>query len=129
MHISTGDLLRAEAKSGSELGNKAKAYMDSGQLVPDELMIDLVNKRLAQRDCQEQGWLLDGYPRTGQQADALVKGGGTPDLFISIEVPDAVLIKRVTGTYTRTHACTHRRMHARICTGANERSSASAFVD
>ncbi len=99
-HISTGDMFRAAIKQGTELGLKAKAVMDAGQLVPDELTIGIVSERLAEADC-EQGFLLDGFPRTIPQADALtdILNGmeRNLDAAINIEVPDDVLIPRMTG--------------------------------
>lgn len=100
VHLSTGDLLRAAVKDQSTLGVQAKAYMDAGKLVPDELIIDVVCDRLKQPDCQNQGWLLDGFPRTKAQADALTKAGMIPDCFILLDVPEQVLVERVTGRRT-----------------------------
>lgn len=74
--------------------------MDAGKLVPDEVMIGMVKKRLAEKDCQEKGWLLDGFPRTGAQAKALTEAGIVPDKVILLEVPDEVLIERVVGRRT-----------------------------
>ena len=99
-HISTGDLLRAAVKAGSELGIKAKSYMESGQLVPDQLVIDLVKERLDSDDAQK-GFILDGFPRTTSQAvslDAILRDLGIKlDGVINIAVPDEELIKRTTG--------------------------------
>lgn len=99
-HISTGDMFRAAIKQGSELGLEAKAVMDAGQLVPDELTIAIVRERLAEPDC-ERGFLLDGFPRTVPQADALeqILAGlnRSLDAVINIEVPDDVLMPRMTG--------------------------------
>jgi adenylate kinases len=99
-HISTGDMFRAAIKQGTELGLQAKAVMDRGQLVPDELTIGIVRERLAEADC-EKGFLLDGFPRTIPQADALneILNGSkrSLDAAINIEVPDDVLIPRMTG--------------------------------
>ncbi len=90
-HISTGDIFRANIKNGTELGNKAKSYMDQGHLVPDELTCDLVVDRIKQEDCKN-GYVLDGFPRTIPQADALKaaleKMGETIDYAINVEVPD-----------------------------------------
>ena len=93
-HISTGDIFRANIKNGTELGNKAKSYMDQGHLVPDELTCDLVVDRIKQADCKN-GYVLDGFPRTIPQAEALKaaleKMGETIDYAINVEVPvDAV---------------------------------------
>lgn len=97
IHISTGDLLRAELKAGSELGVKAKEYMDAGKLLPDDLMIDLVQQHIKKSGADEKGWLLDGFPRTAVQARALSAAGLHCDAFIHLEVADDVLMKRVTG--------------------------------
>ena len=99
-HISTGDIFRANIKNGTELGNKAKAYMDKGELVPDELVCDLVVSRLKENDC-EKGFILDGFPRTLGQADSLDKAldsfGKKIDYAIDIEVPDSAIVKRMSG--------------------------------
>ena len=99
-HISTGDIFRANIKNGTELGKKAKSYMDAGELVPDELGCDLVADRIAQPDCGE-GFILDGFPRTIPQAEALdeaVRKAGTPiDFAVDIEVPDEHIISRMGG--------------------------------
>jgi adenylate kinase len=93
-------MLRAAVKDKTELGVKAKEYMDAGQLVPDDLIINVVVERLKQPDCQKQGWLLDGFPRTRAQADALAKLGIEADAFILLDVPQEVLVERVTGRRT-----------------------------
>lgn len=102
-HISTGDMFREAVTKGTELGKKAKAFMDAGQLVPDEVTIGLMGERLAQPDC-ESGFLMDGFPRTINQADALdelLAGIGKKlDLVINIHVPTGVLIERMTGRLT-----------------------------
>ena len=99
-HISTGDIFRANIKNGTELGKKAKSYMDAGELVPDELVCDLVADRIAQPDCGE-GFILDGFPRTIPQAEALdeaVRKAGTQIAFaVDIEVPDEHIISRLGG--------------------------------
>ena len=99
-HISTGDIFRANIKNGTELGKKAKSYMDQGLLVPDELTVDLVIDRLAQDDCKN-GYILDGFPRTIPQAEALTealaKKGETIDYAINVEVPDENIINRLGG--------------------------------
>jgi adenylate kinase len=97
VHISTGDVLRAEVQAGSELGMKAKECMDNGALVPDDLIIDIVKSRLAQEDCQEKGWLLDGFPRTGAQAEALKQAGISASHFVLLNVPDDILVERCVG--------------------------------
>jgi adenylate kinase len=99
-HISTGDMLRAEVSAGTDLGVRAKAYMDRGELVPDRLIIDMIKERIAQEDARE-GFLLDGFPRTEAQADALdeaLEGAGrTLNAVILIEVPDAEVVRRLAG--------------------------------
>ena len=99
-HISTGDIFRANIKNGTELGNKAKSYMDQGMLVPDELTCDLVVDRIAQDDCAN-GYVLDGFPRTIPQAEALEaaldKRGEKIDYAINVEVPDENIINRMGG--------------------------------
>lgn len=99
-HISTGDIFRANIKNGTELGKKAKAYMDRGALVPDELVVDLVADRVKQADC-EKGYVLDGFPRTIPQAeslDAVLKDMGQKiDYAINVEVPDENIVKRMSG--------------------------------
>jgi Adenylate kinase (EC 2.7.4.3) len=99
-HISTGDILRANVRDGTELGIKAKEYMDKGELVPDEVLIGLIRNRLTEPDCGT-GYLLDGYPRTIPQADALgeiLKEINKPlDSVINIEVTDEELVKRLSG--------------------------------
>lgn len=97
VHLSTGDLLRAAVAAGSPLGTEAKGYMDSGKLVPDQLVIDLVAEKLCSSECTEKGWLLDGFPRTAAQAKALAKQGAEVDAFVSLKVPDDMLIERVVG--------------------------------
>ena len=99
-HISTGDIFRANIKNGTELGQKAKTYMDQGLLVPDELVVDLVVDRLAQEDCKN-GCVLDGFPRTIPQAEsldaALAAKGETIDYAIDVDVPDENIINRMSG--------------------------------
>jgi adenylate kinase len=97
VHISTGDLLRAEVKAQTENGKKADECMKAGQLVPDDLIISMVRDRLNQPDVRERGWLLDGFPRTAFQAVALNKAGIVPAAFVLLEVPDQVVSDRVTG--------------------------------
>ena len=99
-HISTGDIFRANIKEGTELGKKAKAYMDEGKLVPDELTCDLVVDRIAQDDAQK-GYVLDGFPRTIPQAEALTNAlnerGEKLDFAIDVEVPDENIVNRMGG--------------------------------
>ena len=104
-HISTGDMFRDAVQEGTELGLKAKSYMDKGQLVPDEVTIGIVEERLAQPDCKE-GFLLDGFPRTTAQAEALdevmSKQQRRIEAAINISVPEEVLIQRTTGRVSCT---------------------------
>ena len=99
-HISTGDIFRANIKEGTELGKKAKTYMDQGLLVPDELVVDLVVDRLSQADCKK-GYVLDGFPRTIPQAEsldaALAKIGEKMEYAIDVDVPDENIINRMGG--------------------------------
>ena len=100
VHLSTGDMLRAAVAEGSPVGLKAKECMEKGELVPDEVIIDVVKGRLAEPDCLRCGWLLDGFPRTAAQADALAAAGITADAFILLSVKDSVLVERVVGRRT-----------------------------
>lgn len=97
-HISTGDMMRAAVSSGSELGKKAKKFIDVGQLVPDEIVIEVVEQRLSQADCVK-GFLLDGFPRTLPQAlalDSLLERLSKPlDRVIELSVPEEILVKRI----------------------------------
>lgn len=99
-HISTGDIFRANIKNGTELGKKAKSYMDKGQLVPDELTLDLIMDRFKKDDCKN-GYVLDGFPRTIPQAEALdtaLKAKGEKvDFAIDVDVPDENIVKRMGG--------------------------------
>ncbi|KAG2314935.1 hypothetical protein Bca4012_065742 [Brassica carinata] len=97
VHISTGDLLRAEVSSGTEIGMKAKEFMNSGSLVPDEIVIAMVAGRLSREDAKKHGWLLDGFPRTFAQAQSLDKLDVKPDIFLLLDVPDEILIERCVG--------------------------------
>jgi adenylate kinase len=106
--ISTGDMLRAAIKAGTELGNKAKAVMDAGQLVSDDLIIGLVKERIAQDDCKA-GFLLDGFPRTIPQADAMKDNNVSVDSVIEFDVPDEVIVNRMSGR--RVHAGSGRVYH------------------
>lgn len=99
-HISTGDIFRANIKNGTELGKKAKEYMDKGLLVPDELVCNLVVDRIQQDDCKN-GFILDGFPRTIPQAEALTNAlnaiGQNMDFAIDVNVPDENIINRMSG--------------------------------
>jgi adenylate kinase len=101
VHISTGDMFRAAIKSGSEMGLLAKSFMDKGELVPDYVTIGIVKDRLAESDCKEQGFLLDGFPRTINQAEALdeilAELGIKLDAVINVAVESSVLIDRIVG--------------------------------
>lgn len=94
--ISTGNILRAAIKDQTPTGLKAKAYMDGGNLVPDDVIIDIINERLAQDDCAN-GYILDGVPRTIAQAEAMEKAGLKFDAVISIEISDEVIMERMSG--------------------------------
>ena len=101
-HISTGDMLREEVKSGSELGAEAKTYMDAGKLVPDQLIIDMVKARIQKPDAAS-AWILDGFPRTLPQAEALdqnLSGDNALTHVVSFAVPEDVLMGRLTGRRT-----------------------------
>jgi adenylate kinase len=106
--ISTGDMLREAIKAGSELGNKVKAVMDSGALVTDEIIIDLVKERITKDDC-ENGFLFDGFPRTIPQAQALLDQGIEIQCVIEISVPEPEIIKRLSGR--RVHVDSGRVYH------------------
>ncbi|MGL5366060.1 MAG: adenylate kinase [Plesiomonas shigelloides] len=106
--ISTGDMLRAAVKAGTELGLQAKAIMDAGQLVTDELIISLVKERIAQEDCRN-GFLLDGFPRTIPQADAMKEAGIDVDFVLEFDVPDQVIVERMSGH--RVHPASGRVYH------------------
>jgi len=106
--ISTGDMLRAAVKAGSELGKKAKGFMDSGGLVPDDVIIGLVKERIKESDCQK-GFLFDGFPRTIPQADAMKAAGVPIDAVVEIDVPDEEIIKRMSGR--RAHLASGRTYH------------------
>lgn len=99
-HISTGDIFRANIKNNTELGQKAKTFMDKGELVPDELVVDLIMDRFKEADCAN-GYVLDGFPRTIPQAEALDKAlsanGEAVDFAINVEVPDENIINRMSG--------------------------------
>ena len=98
VHISTGDIFRYNLKEGTELGIKAKGYMDKGELVPDEIVIEMVKDRLEQSDVKENGFILDGFPRTLSQAKALSEITDI-DKVIILEVETDILIKRILGRY------------------------------
>lgn len=109
--ISTGDMLRAAVAAGSPLGLQAKAVMDAGQLVSDDIIIGLVKERIAQPDCAK-GFLFDGFPRTIPQADALKAAGVTIDYVVEIDVPDSEIIERMSGR--RVHLPSGRTYHIKF---------------
>ena len=94
--ISTGNIIRAALKNGTEMGLKAKSYIDAGNLVPDDVVIGIIKERLAEDDCQN-GYILDGFPRTIPQAEALDELGFGIDATLSIEVADEEIVKRMSG--------------------------------
>jgi len=106
--ISTGDMLRAAIKAGTELGTLAKSFMDAGKLVTDEIIIGLVKERILEDDCKN-GFLLDGFPRTVPQADALKEAGVAIDAVIEIDVPDHEIVTRMSGR--RAHLASGRTYH------------------
>ena len=97
--ISTGNILRAAMKNGTPVGLKAKEYVESGKLVPDEVIIGIISERLAEADCAK-GYILDGVPRTIPQAEAMENGGIGIDCALSIEVEDSVIVARMSGRRT-----------------------------
>ncbi|CAQ85471.1 MULTISPECIES: adenylate kinase [Photorhabdus] len=109
--ISTGDMLRTAVKAGTELGLKAKELMDNGKLVTDELVIALVKERIKQDDCRN-GFLLDGFPRTIPQADAMKEAGINVDYVLEFDVPDELIIERIIGR--RVHAPSGRVYHIKF---------------
>ena len=115
--ISTGDMLRAAIRCGSELGERAEALMDAGRLVPDEIIIDLVEERVAAADCAD-GFLLDGFPRTIPQAAAMRARGVRIDAVVEIAVPDEEIIERMSGR--RVHPGSGRTYHVRFNPPATE---------
>ena len=109
--ISTGDMLRAAVKAGTEMGLAAKKVMDSGGLVSDDIIIGLVKERIAQPDCVG-GFLFDGFPRTIVQADAMKAAGVKLDLVLEIDVPDQAIIERMSGR--RVHLASGRTYHLKF---------------
>ncbi|MGA7576725.1 MAG: adenylate kinase [Desulfobaccales bacterium] len=115
--ISTGDILRAAVKEGTEMGRKAKEFMDAGKLVPDEVVIGIIKDRLAQPDCKK-GFILDGFPRTVPQAEALDKVlaslGSKIDHVVSIDVDEEALVTRLTGRRTCKSAACGQMYHVKF---------------
>jgi adenylate kinase len=109
--ISTGDMLRAAVKAGTPLGLEAKAFMDSGGLVPDAVIIGLVSERIKEADCAN-GFLFDGFPRTIPQAEAMKKAGVGIDYVVEIDVPDEAIIERMSGR--RSHPASGRTYHVKF---------------
>jgi len=115
--VSTGDMLRAAVKAGNEVGLKAKAVMDSGALVTDDIIIALVKDRIAQPDCQD-GFLFDGFPRTIPQAEAMRDAGVAIDAVLEIDVPDDEIVRRLSGR--RVHLDSGRVYHVEFNPPAKE---------
>jgi len=109
--ISTGDMLRAAVKAGTQLGLEAKRFMDSGGLVPDEVIIGLVKERIKDADCQA-GFLFDGFPRTIPQAEAMKQAGVDIDYVVEIDVPDESIVERMSGR--RAHLPSGRTYHIKF---------------
>jgi adenylate kinase len=109
--ISTGDMLRAAIKAGTELGLAAKKVMDAGQLVSDDIIIGLVKARLQETDCAN-GYLFDGFPRTIAQADAMKESGVQVDYVLEIDVPDDLIVERICGR--RSHPASGRVYHVKF---------------
>ena len=109
--ISTGDMLRAAVKAGTPLGQQAKAVMEAGQLVSDDLIINLVKERIAQPDCAA-GFLFDGFPRTIAQAEAMKQAGVKLDYVLEIDVPFEAIVERMSGR--RSHPASGRTYHVKF---------------
>ncbi|MGZ8269903.1 MAG: adenylate kinase [Methylophilus sp.] len=109
--ISTGDMLRAAVKAGTQLGLEAKKFMDAGGLVPDEVIIGLVKERIKDADCQA-GFLFDGFPRTIPQAEAMKQAGVGIDYVVEIDVPDEAIVERMSGR--RSHPTSGRTYHVKF---------------
>ncbi len=109
--ISTGDMLRAAVKAGTQLGLEAKKFMDEGGLVPDEVIIGLVKERIKDADCAN-GFLFDGFPRTIPQAEAMKNAGVAIDYVVEIDVPDEAIVERMSGR--RSHPASGRTYHVKF---------------
>ncbi|WP_024929181.1 adenylate kinase [Methylophilus sp. OH31] len=109
--ISTGDMLRAAVKAGTQLGLEAKKFMDAGGLVPDEVIIGLVKERIKDADCAN-GFLFDGFPRTIPQAEAMKNAGVAIDYVVEIDVPDEAIVERMSGR--RSHPASGRTYHIKF---------------
>jgi adenylate kinase len=109
--ISTGDMLRAAVKAGTQLGLEAKKFMDAGGLVPDAVIIGLVKERIKDADCQA-GFLFDGFPRTIPQAEAMKQAGVGIDYVVEIDVPDEAIVERMSGR--RSHPASGRTYHVKF---------------
>ena len=133
VQLSTGDMLRAATASGSEVGKRAKAVMDAGQLVSDDIVIAIIDERLDQPDVVK-GAIFDGFPRTVAQAEALdammLRKGRTLDFAIEIQVPDAFIVERITGRYTcgKCGAGYHERFQQPKVAGTCDSCGGTAFV-
>jgi adenylate kinase len=96
-HLSVGDMLRAAAKADTDLGKKASPYLNGGKLVPDEIVVGMLMEHLSDPDTLQRGWILDGFPRTVEQAQALKDASCQPDKVLLLDVPDDILLSRMTG--------------------------------
>ncbi|RQM22667.1 hypothetical protein B5M09_002534 [Aphanomyces astaci] len=97
VHLSTGDMLRTSIQAGTEIGLHAKSFMDAGELVPDDVIIRVILHRLEEQDCATKGWLLDGFPRTRVQAEAMLAHQIVPTLVIVLDVADDEVVTRISG--------------------------------
>jgi len=123
-HISTGDLLRAEITKGSPMGRRAKHSMASGELMPDELLLRLVRRRiLSDTVCQERGWLLDGFPRTAAQAHSMIAAGLVPHRILELDASEDTLMQRILG-----RAVAARRKGLDVRSDDNEATARARFA-